>query len=66
MSITDRVLDALKNAVLLESRVSTLAGSVAELARDVREMDRRLVRLETIVELARRPARARPAIGDTD
>jgi len=64
MSITDRVLDALKNAVLLESRVSTLADSVAELARDVRGMDRRLVRLETMVELARRPARARREIDD--
>ena len=65
MSITDRVLDALKYAVLLESRVSTLADSVAELARDVRGMDRRLVRLETMAELASRPPRARPAIEDT-
>jgi uncharacterized protein involved in exopolysaccharide biosynthesis len=64
MSITERVLDALKNAVLLESRVAALAGSVAELARDVREMDRRLVRLETMVELASGPARGRSAIDD--
>ncbi|HTT81858.1 MAG TPA: hypothetical protein VMF67_00095 [Rhizomicrobium sp.] len=64
MSLTDKVLEALRNAILLESRVSTLAGSVGELAREVRDMDRRLVRLETMVELAERPRRARQSIED--
>jgi hypothetical protein len=54
VSIADRVLDAVKAAVLLEARVTSLAGSVGELARDVREIDKRLVRLETIVDMGTR------------
>jgi hypothetical protein len=64
VSLTDRVLEALRNAVLLESRVSALAGSVCELARDVRDMDRRLVRLETVLEIAERQRGTRPPIED--
>ncbi len=54
MSITDRVLDALKSAIQLEMRVSGLAASVADLARDVREIDKRLVRVETVIEFGAR------------
>ena len=54
MSITDRVLDALKSAIQLEMRVSAMAESVAVLARDVREIDKRLVRVETAIENGRR------------
>jgi hypothetical protein len=59
VSITDRVLDALKAAVLLESRVTTLADNVGELARDVREIDKRLVRVETVVDLGLRGGQPR-------
>ena len=64
MSLTDRVLESLRNAILLESRVSALAGSVGELARDVRDMDRRLVRLETVLEIAERQRGTRRPIED--
>jgi hypothetical protein len=57
MSLTDKVLDALRNAILLESRVTALAGHVGDLAREVRDIDHRLVRLETVAELDVRPAR---------
>jgi hypothetical protein len=68
VSLTDRVLDALKSAVLLEARVTSLATHTAELAREVRDIDRRLVRVETLVELASRsrssPPPDPPAIED--
>jgi len=51
VSITDRVLDALKAAMLLESRVTSLAENVGHLAKDVREVDKRLVRVETVIEM---------------
>jgi hypothetical protein len=54
VSITDRVLDALKSAIQLEMRVSALATNVADLARDVREIDKRLVRVETVIEFGTR------------
>ena len=54
MSITDRVLDALKSAIQLELRVTSLANHVADLARDVRDIDKRVVRLETMIELGSR------------
>lgn len=66
MSITDRVLDALKSAIQLDLRVSALANSLADLSRDVREIDKRLVRIETLIELGIRGAGspAPPAIED--
>jgi len=51
VSITDRVLEAVRTAILLESRVSALAAGVGDLAKDVRNIDRRLVRVETAIEL---------------
>ena len=51
MSFADKVLDALRNAVLLKSRVTALADSVGDLAKDIRDIDRRLVRVETVIEI---------------
>ena len=63
MSLTDRVLDALRSAIVLESKVTALATQVGDLARDVREMDKRLVRVETVIEFGtkgRGPAASDP------
>ncbi|HKO09762.1 MAG TPA: hypothetical protein VJ487_18815 [Alphaproteobacteria bacterium] len=54
MSITDRVLDALKSAIQLETRVTSLASDVRDLAREVRDIDRRLVRIEAAIEFGTR------------
>lgn len=51
MSLMDKVLEALRSAILLEARVTNLAGHVAELATEMRDIDRRLVRLETLTEV---------------
>jgi hypothetical protein len=60
MSVADKVLDALKSAIQLDGRVTTMANNVAEMAREVRDIDRRLVRVETTIDLA---ARAGPSGG---
>ena len=52
MGITDRILDGLKTTIQLNDRVVAMSGEVKQLARDVRDMDRRLVRVETAMELA--------------
>jgi hypothetical protein len=54
MSVTDKVLEALKSAIQLDGRVTTMAANVAELAREMRDIDRRLVRVETTIDLATR------------
>jgi ATP-dependent protease HslVU (ClpYQ) peptidase subunit len=48
------VLSAVKEVLLLTSRVDTLAHTVTALAKEVRDQDRRLIRLETMVEIAQR------------
>jgi len=54
VSITDRVLDALKAAILLEARVSTLAENVGLHAKDIRDIDKRLLRVEAQIEFGMR------------
>jgi hypothetical protein len=54
MSVISDVLGALKTAIQLEERVKSMAGNVANLAQEVREIDKRLVRLETIIEFGTR------------
>ncbi len=62
MSVTDRVLDALKAAILLEARVTSLADNVGQLARDVRDIDKRLVRVEALIEFATGRGSAAPQL----
>lgn len=52
MSITDRLFDGLKAAVQMSSRVESLGGRLEKLALEVRDLDRRLIRVETALELA--------------
>ncbi len=52
MGVTDRILDALRTTVLLNERVASVAGRIEGLSSDVRNLDRRLIRVETALELA--------------
>ena len=59
MSISEKVWDALSGAIKLSDRieglgrqVSQLAAEVRDSARDVQTIDRRLVRLETLLDVA--------------
>jgi hypothetical protein len=51
LSVLADVFAALKTAIQLEERVKSMAVSVSELARETRDIDRRVVRLETVIEV---------------
>ena len=51
MSLLSDVLAGLKTAIQLEERVKGMAGNVTELAREMRGIDKRLVRVETVIEV---------------
>ncbi len=53
MSAFDRVLEGVKQVLLLTEEIKRLSESVTALAIEVREIDRRLVRIETLAEIAK-------------
>lgn len=53
MSVSEKVFEALKAGVLLNERVSGLLEKVERMDQDMRRLNERLIRLETIVEMAR-------------
>jgi hypothetical protein len=52
MSTFDRVLDGVKQVLMATEEIRRLSESVTSLAIEVREIDRRLVRIETLADLA--------------
>lgn len=50
MSWFENVLDAVQTAAVIGDRVERLGGSVAEMAVELREVDRRVARLEGALE----------------
>ncbi len=52
MSIFARVFDSLQQAIVLADRVEILSRSVEGMARDLRQMDRRLSRIEGALNTA--------------
>ena len=53
MGISEKVMEALRSGILLNERVSTLIGTVDRVDQDVRRINDRVIRLETMVEIAR-------------
>ncbi len=53
MAISEKVLEALRAGILLNERVTTLIDKVNRMDQDVRRMNERLIRLETLVEVAK-------------
>lgn len=53
MSAIKDILAGLKTAIELNGKVVSVANAVERLTTDMRDLDRRVVRLETIVEIAR-------------
>ena len=52
MGAVDRILTGVREVMRMNDELKRLADGVKELAVEVRDMDRRLVRLETLVEIA--------------
>lgn len=52
MSAFDRVLDGVKQVLMATEEIRRLSENVKALAVEVREIDRRLVRIETMADIA--------------
>ncbi|TKB28235.1 hypothetical protein FCL47_01705 [Desulfopila sp. IMCC35006] len=57
MSTLKDVIAAMKEVLLLTDKVERAGKVLTEISQELREHDRRLVRLETLVEVARSQAR---------
>ena len=55
MSWFDKILDAVQSAAIIGERVEKLGGAVADMATELRAMDRRLSRLEGAYAIGGRP-----------
>ncbi len=53
MGISGKVMEALRAGILLNERVTTLIDKVNRMDQDIRHMNERLIRLETLVEIAK-------------
>ncbi len=52
MGVSEKVMEALRAGILLNERVTTLIDKVNHMDQDIRHMNERLIRLETMVEIA--------------
>ncbi|NNG01745.1 MAG: hypothetical protein HKM93_20335 [Desulfobacteraceae bacterium] len=52
MGISEKVMDALRSGILLNERVNTLIDKVDRMDTDMRKMNGRLIRVETMIEMA--------------
>lgn len=53
MGISKKVMEALRAGILLNERLTTLIDKVNRIDADMRRMNGRLIRLETMVEVAK-------------
>ena len=53
MGISEKVMEALRAGILLNERVATLIDKVNRMDQDIRRLNERLIRLETLVEVAK-------------
>lgn len=57
MGVSGKVMEALKAGILLNEKLTTLIDKVIRMDQDLRQMNDRLIRLETIVEIAKNQPR---------
>ena len=57
MSLTERLFDGILKTIKLNDKVDNLGRQVAEIVRDQRDHEQRLVRLETTLDLVTRGLR---------
>jgi hypothetical protein len=56
MAVARDILDALKSTLLLNERVANVAGQLKILATELRDVDKRLVRVEATLDVLTRAA----------
>lgn len=52
MGLSEKVMEALRSGILLNERVNTLIDKVDRMDSDMRKINERLIRVETMIELA--------------
>ncbi len=52
MSVIKDAVNAMKEVILLTDKVEKTGAVLSEISKELREHDRRLIRLETMVEIA--------------
>ena len=52
MGLSEKVMEALRSGILLNERVNTLIDKVDRMDTDMRKMNDRLIRVETVIEMA--------------
>ncbi|OQY01391.1 MAG: hypothetical protein B6I22_14580 [Desulfobacteraceae bacterium 4572_123] len=65
MGVSEKVMEALRAGILLNERVTTIIDKVNRMDHDIRHMNERLIRLETIVEIAQKQS-VRPGRPELD
>ena len=53
MAGLDRIIDGVREVLRMTDEVKRLSGGLKSLAIEVRDLDKRLVRIETIAEIAK-------------
>ena len=53
MAISSKIFDALSGVIKMNDSISRVSEDVKILAKEVRDIDKRVVRLETYIEIAR-------------
>lgn len=51
MGVFERVLKAISDTIKLDEKVSQVSSHVKTLSQEVREMNNRLIRIETIIDI---------------
>jgi hypothetical protein len=65
MSLTDNFMSAARQILLATENIKRIDEKVSRLSDDVAAIDRRLIRIETFVELGQRTPRRRTLPADT-
>ncbi len=52
MAVSGKIMEALKAGIVLNERLTTLIDKVDRMDKDLRQINDRLIRLETMVEIA--------------
>jgi hypothetical protein len=52
MGLSEKVMEALRSGILLNERVNTLINKVDRMDTDMRKINDRLIRVETVIEMA--------------
>lgn len=54
MSVVDRILTGLRDLIVMREELARTGDTLRTLANDIRDHERRLIRIETIIEIAER------------